>query len=206
MYLIPKCADKLKYSVFWESMDELSLKKFLDFRLKANDLKDRDTEHRQYNWKSLKITMNDKLSDQINHFWKLQLKRQNILAEFKLHEDRCKLLEKEQNELENQMCLEQTKYILDATRETVAKTVVLFSLSLTSLKEALARKLLKTLKPERENAQLRKMRSVDINCLVLGKPFRNIISIKIKENETIGELKRRIKAEKDYFGSCPLDQ
>ncbi|EXX65702.1 hypothetical protein GLOIN_2v1738915 [Rhizophagus irregularis DAOM 181602=DAOM 197198] len=43
------------------------------------------------------------------------------------------------------------------------------------------------------------MRSVNINCLVLGKPFRNIISIKIKENETIGELKRRIKAEKDYF-------
>ncbi|UZO00501.1 uncharacterized protein OCT59_011630 [Rhizophagus irregularis] len=54
-----------------------------------------------------------------------------------------------------------------------------------------------------------KMRSVNINCLVLGKPFRNIISIKIKENETIGELKRRIKAEKitsklneilSYFG------
>ncbi|CAB5188814.1 unnamed protein product [Rhizophagus irregularis] len=45
----------------------------------------------------------------------------------------------------------------------------------------------------------RKMRSVNINCLVLGMPFRNIISIKIKENETIGELKRRIKAEKDYF-------
>ncbi|CAB4402092.1 unnamed protein product [Rhizophagus irregularis] len=44
-----------------------------------------------------------------------------------------------------------------------------------------------------------KMRSVNINCLVLGMPFRNIISIKIKENETIGELKRRIKAEKDYF-------
>ncbi|PKK61245.1 hypothetical protein RhiirC2_856375 [Rhizophagus irregularis] len=43
------------------------------------------------------------------------------------------------------------------------------------------------------------MHSVDINCLVLGKPFRNIISIKINENETIGELKRRIKAEKDYF-------
>ncbi|UZO19250.1 uncharacterized protein OCT59_010548 [Rhizophagus irregularis] len=36
-----------------------------------------------------------------------------------------------------------------------------------------------------------KMRSVNINCLVLGMPFRNIISIKIKENETIGELKRR---------------
>ncbi|POG72642.1 hypothetical protein GLOIN_2v1594024, partial [Rhizophagus irregularis DAOM 181602=DAOM 197198] len=33
----------------------------------------------------------------------------------------------------------------------------------------------------------------------LGKPFRNIISIKIKENEMIGELKRCIKAEKDYF-------
>ncbi|GBC39183.2 hypothetical protein GLOIN_2v1654661 [Rhizophagus irregularis DAOM 181602=DAOM 197198] len=55
----------------------------------------------------------------------------------------------------------------------------------------------------------KKMRSVNINCLVLGKPFRNIISIKIKENETIGELKRRIKAEKitsklneilSYFG------
>src|SRR6266498_5201729 len=39
---------------------------------------------------------NDKSSDQINHFWDLQLKRQNILAEFKLLEDRCKLLEKEQ--------------------------------------------------------------------------------------------------------------
>ncbi|RGB23905.1 hypothetical protein C1646_773835 [Rhizophagus diaphanus] len=43
------------------------------------------------------------------------------------------------------------------------------------------------------------MHSVDINCLVLGKPFRNIISIKINENEMIGELKRRVKAEKDYF-------
>ncbi|PKY56948.1 hypothetical protein RhiirA4_477628 [Rhizophagus irregularis] len=43
------------------------------------------------------------------------------------------------------------------------------------------------------------MRSVDLNCLVLGKSFRNIISIKIKENEMIGELKRCIKAEKDYF-------
>ncbi|RGB25640.1 hypothetical protein C1646_771445 [Rhizophagus diaphanus] len=43
------------------------------------------------------------------------------------------------------------------------------------------------------------MRSVSINCLVLGMPFRNIISIKIKENEMIGELKRRVKAEKDYF-------
>lgn len=29
-------------------MDEPSLKKFLDFRLEANDLEDRDTEHRQY--------------------------------------------------------------------------------------------------------------------------------------------------------------
>ncbi|GET53827.1 hypothetical protein RhiirA5_454535 [Rhizophagus irregularis] len=193
MYLLPKCADKLKYSVFWESMDELSLKKFLDFRLKANDLKDRDIEHRQYNRKSLKITM---------------------------------------NELENQMCLEQTKYILDATRKTVDQGLflqksivkrfenrVLHACCMSDLVEGSAdKKLLKTLKPERENAQLRKlqpfmcfcqhrkMRSVDINCLVLGKPFRNIISIKIKENETIGELKRRIKAEKDYFGSCPLDQ
>ncbi|GBC15312.2 hypothetical protein GLOIN_2v1789683 [Rhizophagus irregularis DAOM 181602=DAOM 197198] len=35
-----------------------------------------------------------------------------------------------------------------------------------------------------------------LNCLVLEKPFRNIISIKIKENEIIGELKRHIKAEK----------
>ncbi|UZO28632.1 uncharacterized protein OCT59_022149 [Rhizophagus irregularis] len=40
------------------------------------------------------------------------------------------------------------------------------------------------------------MRSVNINCLVLGKPFRNIISIKIKENETNW---RTQKAEKDYF-------
>ncbi|CAG8786994.1 11869_t:CDS:2, partial [Acaulospora morrowiae] len=37
-----------KHVVFWESMEEPSLKKFLDFRLKANDLNDRDTEHRQY--------------------------------------------------------------------------------------------------------------------------------------------------------------
>ncbi|PKY58152.1 hypothetical protein RhiirA4_511745 [Rhizophagus irregularis] len=60
-------------------------------------------------------------------------------------------------------------------------------------------KIINNIKAERYNTQLRKMRSVNINCLVLGMPFRNIISIKIKENETIGELKRRIKAENDYF-------
>ncbi|GBC05112.1 hypothetical protein RclHR1_06040003 [Rhizophagus clarus] len=43
------------------------------------------------------------------------------------------------------------------------------------------------------------MRSVDIKCLVLGKSLRNTISIKIKENETIDKLKRRIKVEKDFF-------
>ncbi|CAG8622165.1 7177_t:CDS:2 [Acaulospora morrowiae] len=145
MYLLPKCVDELKYSVFWESMDEPSLKKFLDFRLKANNLKDKDTEHRQYkteleiiqsyhgknseigakanSW--LNQFKNDKSSDQINHFWNLQLKRQNILVELKLLEDKCKLLEKKRNELENQICREQIKLILDATKKTVGQGLFL---------------------------------------------------------------------------------
>ncbi|CAB4398101.1 unnamed protein product [Rhizophagus irregularis] len=61
--------------------------------------------------------------------------------------------------------------------------------------------------PERYNTQLRSQnannikfrRDIESHSKILGKPFRNIISIKIKENEMIGELKRCIKAEKDYF-------
>ncbi|CAG8461569.1 18029_t:CDS:10 [Acaulospora morrowiae] len=59
----------------------------------------------------LAVGKNDKNSYQINNFWDLQVKRNNIEMEIKL-------LEKEQNKMETQICLEQTHHILDVTRDT----------------------------------------------------------------------------------------
>ncbi|GES97176.1 hypothetical protein GLOIN_2v1730649 [Rhizophagus clarus] len=57
--------------------------------------------------------------------------------------------------------------------------------------------------PGRDNTQLSFLRTLlltlldfDRTLLVLTKSFRSIISIKIKEDETIGELEKCIKAEK----------
>ncbi|RIB00444.1 hypothetical protein C2G38_2234299 [Gigaspora rosea] len=63
--------------------------------------------------------LHDKNSAEVKLFWELQVKKQDILKEIRLLEERCKLLEKEQTEMENKMCLEQTQHILNATRETV---------------------------------------------------------------------------------------
>ncbi|RUP49921.1 hypothetical protein BC936DRAFT_140975 [Jimgerdemannia flammicorona] len=60
MHFFPKCLEalefpgcwfkfpSLKYTDFWESVDEPSLRKFLDFRLSAGDLKDEATEYHRY--------------------------------------------------------------------------------------------------------------------------------------------------------------
>ncbi|CAG8450000.1 15649_t:CDS:10 [Funneliformis mosseae] len=167
MYLSPECLNDLRYRVFWESTDEPSLNKFLNYRIHAEDLKDEVAEHNQYigelnsiskyypemseigkKVKKFKqdfkeklrvcvfvyVTLhellcglrvrrgktaclsrrNDKNSQQINHFWDLQTKRQNIITEIKLLEERNKLIEKE---LESQINLEQTQQILDTARE-----------------------------------------------------------------------------------------
>lgn len=53
-------------------------------------------------------------SQEINHFWDLQDKRQSVHSEKLLFEEEAKM---SQNKLENQIYLEQTRYILDATRE-----------------------------------------------------------------------------------------
>ncbi|CAG8619334.1 9296_t:CDS:10 [Dentiscutata erythropus] len=67
----------------------------------------------------LVVGKRDKNSAEVKLFWELQVKKQDILKEIRLLEERCKLLEKEQTEMENKMCLEQTQHILHATRETV---------------------------------------------------------------------------------------
>ena len=47
----------------------------------------------------------------------------------------------------------------------------------------------------------KKMKSnyVNLNCLVLGDPLKNRITVKIGQYESVGELKRLIKAEKMHF-------
>jgi len=40
---------------------------------------------------------------------------------------------------------------------------------------------------------------VNLNCLILGEPFKNRITVKIGQYESVGELKRLIKAEKTLF-------
>ncbi|CAG8455004.1 8467_t:CDS:2 [Cetraspora pellucida] len=130
MYLLPNCIDDLKYSDFWKNTEEPSLNKFLSFRLHQNNLEESEVEHRRYK-DELKSISNyydeeseigkkrDKNSAEVKLFWELQVKKQDILKEIRLLEERCKLLEKEQTEMENKMCLEQTQHILHATRETV---------------------------------------------------------------------------------------
>ncbi|CAG8654763.1 407_t:CDS:2, partial [Acaulospora colombiana] len=54
-----------------------------------------------------KVVGPHKQSRIIDHFWDLQVKRQNISVEIKLLEEKSKLLEKQQNELENEIDLEQ---------------------------------------------------------------------------------------------------
>ncbi|CAG8707372.1 13656_t:CDS:10, partial [Funneliformis mosseae] len=128
MHLSFECLEDLKYLVFWEQSKEPSLMKFLNFRLLAQDLEDEhyaeisDVGQKVIKWlkdhsfitiySSLYLSgvgvgktpgKNDKNSKQINHFWDLQAKSQNIHAEKKL--------------LEEEAQLSQTQYILDATRE-----------------------------------------------------------------------------------------
>ncbi|CAG8525044.1 23365_t:CDS:2 [Racocetra persica] len=48
MYLLPECLNAVKYRAFWESTDQPSLKKFLDFRLSAGDIEDSRVEYDRY--------------------------------------------------------------------------------------------------------------------------------------------------------------
>src|SRR5436190_312398 len=45
---------------------------------------------------------------------------------------------------------------------------------------------------------------VNLNCLVLGEPSKNRISVKISQYENVGELKRLIKALFAIFGASDL--
>ncbi|CAG8642023.1 1873_t:CDS:2, partial [Paraglomus brasilianum] len=102
MHLSAECLEDLRYVAFWEQSEEPSLKSFLNFRLHAQDLEDKATEHNRYKNKLKAIKKyydktsdvrqkNDKKSKQTNHFWDLQ-ERQNISAEIK---QRGVLLQKE---------------------------------------------------------------------------------------------------------------
>ncbi|CAG8485652.1 1505_t:CDS:10 [Paraglomus occultum] len=48
MQLSPECRNSINFSDFWASVDEPSLRKFLDFRLSAGDLNDESEEHHRY--------------------------------------------------------------------------------------------------------------------------------------------------------------
>ncbi|CAG8483342.1 5346_t:CDS:2 [Ambispora leptoticha] len=136
MYLLPNCIDDLKYSDFWKDTEEPSLNKFLNFRLRQSNLEDSEVEHRRYKdeLKSIRKYYDeeseigkkrDKNSAEVKLFWELQAKKQDIFKEIRLLEERCKLLEKEQTEMENKMCLKQTQHILDATKKTVDQGISL---------------------------------------------------------------------------------
>ncbi|CAG8593431.1 13445_t:CDS:10, partial [Ambispora gerdemannii] len=73
----------------------------------------------------LVVGKRDKNSAEVKLFWELQAKKQDIFKEIRLLEERCKLLEKEQTEMENKMCLKQTQHILDATKKTVDQGISL---------------------------------------------------------------------------------
>ncbi|CAB4382634.1 unnamed protein product [Rhizophagus irregularis] len=62
--------------------------------------------------------LDEKKSKEVNCFWDLQVKQQNIDMNLKLVEKRRELLEKEQDELKDRICLEQTRHVLDASIET----------------------------------------------------------------------------------------
>ncbi|RGB37111.1 hypothetical protein C1646_59976 [Rhizophagus diaphanus] len=117
MRLLPKCLNALKYCAFWESTEKPSLKKFLEFRLKEGNLEGEEEEHLRYKCEINTISKyytetseigqklltwnqdfkNDKKSKEINHFWDLQDKRQNVHSEKLLFEEEAKM---SQNKLE----------------------------------------------------------------------------------------------------------
>ncbi|RUP11978.1 hypothetical protein BC936DRAFT_139896 [Jimgerdemannia flammicorona] len=48
MDLLPQCLDILQCRAFWESEEKPTLRKFLEFRLSAGDLKEKATEYSRY--------------------------------------------------------------------------------------------------------------------------------------------------------------
>ncbi|PKK62681.1 hypothetical protein RhiirC2_855502 [Rhizophagus irregularis] len=138
MQLFPECFDYLRYRAFWEQSEKPSLKSFLDFRLQEGDLEREETEHSRYKGElntilnyhakapeireevqqMLRNFQDEKKSKEVNCFWDLQVKQQNIDMNLKLVEKRRELLEKEQDELKDRICLEQTRHVLDASIET----------------------------------------------------------------------------------------
>ncbi|GES83361.1 hypothetical protein GLOIN_2v1716154 [Rhizophagus clarus] len=113
MQLSPECLDAVRYRAFWEDTEEPSLKKFLDFRLLAGDLEDKQTEYHRYKqeletigkfyaemsepgqevirWKN--AFKKSKQSTVISLFWKLQNVRQNIAVKNVLIEDKINMQE-----------------------------------------------------------------------------------------------------------------
>ncbi|CAG8766255.1 11664_t:CDS:10, partial [Gigaspora margarita] len=114
MHLLTDCLNALKTHEFWKSTDNPSLKKFLDFRFQKGVLEDKKTEYSQYkseldtikryysetseNGKKL-----DKKSQSLISFWDSQTKRQTIHMNSKIFEEEAQL--------------QQTRQILDATKD-----------------------------------------------------------------------------------------
>ncbi|CAB4398621.1 unnamed protein product [Rhizophagus irregularis] len=120
MHLLPNCIDDLKYSDFWKNTEEPSLNKFLNFRLHQGNLEESEVEHRRYKDELKSISKYYDKESEIGKkvlIWKQKFQRDKTRQ--RLLEERCKLLEKEQTEMEEKMCLKQTQHILNVTRETV---------------------------------------------------------------------------------------
>ncbi|RHZ77046.1 hypothetical protein Glove_186g27 [Diversispora epigaea] len=131
MNFLPECLDALKYCAFWESTDQPSLKKFLDFRLSAGDLEKKQIEYSRYNnelntisrfytgaskfgqqvskWKD--AFKKSKRSSEIKQFWKYQ-KQQNIMVRNE-NEDKSKLQEEKSKVQELQHITPVAKRFLD---------------------------------------------------------------------------------------------
>ncbi|CAG8479408.1 16409_t:CDS:2, partial [Acaulospora colombiana] len=112
---------------------------------------------------------NDKNSNKINKFWDLQTKRQNIIVEIKLLEEKNKLVEKE---LECHINIEQTQQILDTTRENRSQVSL--------LQQAITRKIGKRVLDETQ---------------VSREPPKSKIKV-INENETAHDSSEESEVEK----------
>ncbi|CAG8507869.1 25020_t:CDS:10 [Racocetra persica] len=123
MQLLPECFDALKYGAFWKQTEKPSLETFLEFRLCEGDLGQEEVEHNRYVGELNTIlkyhAKTSEIGKEVQQMLKnFQAKRQNILVEIEFIEKKRELLEKEQNELKDRICLEQTRHVLDASIET----------------------------------------------------------------------------------------
>ncbi|CAG8602889.1 10989_t:CDS:2, partial [Racocetra fulgida] len=113
------------------SIDEPSLKKFLDFRLSAGDLEESKIEYDRYNKELITISRfyaeasefgqqvskwKISFKETIKYFWKLQDERQNLILKKKLIEDKVNLREEKANAKVQK--LQTNQYITVATVAT----------------------------------------------------------------------------------------